>query len=340
MPPNDATGTVHYLLSDHLGSMSASVDPNLNVTRQYFYPYGGVRSGSGTLPTAKGFTGQYSDATGLMYFNARYYSSYLGRFVSADTVVPESGNPQAFNRYSYVYNSPLKYTDPSGHCPTCLIGLALGGIAGAVMYQVATGGQGNFTDMMIAAGTGAVAGGLIGTGIGAAGGIAMLTGMSVGMSSAVAVGAGVGMIGAQAGYTLSAGADYNSTDMIIAAGVGGVQGGLSGAAGVVFPPPVQGANGFLGASNVLINMIGSGVQTGLTRLAHDEFDEPDTSPAVRSSVVVGFVAGMFELGVKQVPPTLRPAAQAGLSALRNAGLYWMQSETEERLVPNQPSNPQ
>jgi len=57
MPPNDATGTVHYLLSDHLGSMSASVDPNLNVTRQYFYPYGGARSGSGTLPTAKGFTG-------------------------------------------------------------------------------------------------------------------------------------------------------------------------------------------------------------------------------------------------------------------------------------------
>jgi len=29
--------------------------------------------------------------------------------------VPEPGNPQALNRYSYVYNNPLKYTDPSGH---------------------------------------------------------------------------------------------------------------------------------------------------------------------------------------------------------------------------------
>jgi hypothetical protein len=37
--------------------------------------------------------------------------------VSADAVVPGAGNPQALNRYSYVFNNPLKYTDPSGHDP-------------------------------------------------------------------------------------------------------------------------------------------------------------------------------------------------------------------------------
>ena len=46
---------------------------------------------------------------------ARWYDQELGRFISADTIVPEPGNPQALNRYSYVYNSPLKYTDPTGH---------------------------------------------------------------------------------------------------------------------------------------------------------------------------------------------------------------------------------
>ena len=39
----------------------------------------------------------------------------MGRFISADTVVPDPGNPQAFNRYSYVYNNALRYIDPSGH---------------------------------------------------------------------------------------------------------------------------------------------------------------------------------------------------------------------------------
>ena len=45
----------------------------------------------------------------------RYYNPALGRFVSADTIVPNPGDPQSLNRYSYVRNNPLKYTDPSGH---------------------------------------------------------------------------------------------------------------------------------------------------------------------------------------------------------------------------------
>jgi hypothetical protein len=36
--------------------------------------------------------------------------------VSADAVVPSAGKPQSLNRYAYVFNNPLKYTDPSGHC--------------------------------------------------------------------------------------------------------------------------------------------------------------------------------------------------------------------------------
>jgi uncharacterized protein CbrC (UPF0167 family) len=40
--------------------------------------------------------------------------------------VPEPGNPQALNRYAYVYNNPLRYTDPMGHCPWCIAaGIAL-----------------------------------------------------------------------------------------------------------------------------------------------------------------------------------------------------------------------
>jgi hypothetical protein len=37
--------------------------------------------------------------------------------VSADSIVPSAGNPQALNRYAYTFNNPLKYTDPTGHDP-------------------------------------------------------------------------------------------------------------------------------------------------------------------------------------------------------------------------------
>jgi hypothetical protein len=56
-----------------------------------------------------------------MYYRARFYHPALGRFVSADTIVPEPGQPQDFNRYAYVRNNPLIYIDPSGHV-TCIDG--------------------------------------------------------------------------------------------------------------------------------------------------------------------------------------------------------------------------
>ncbi|MBC7228457.1 MAG: RHS repeat-associated core domain-containing protein [Thermoflexales bacterium] len=56
---------------------------------------------------------------GLYDYRARYYDPALGRFISPDPIVPEPGNPQALNRYGYVNNNPLRYTDPSGHALTC-----------------------------------------------------------------------------------------------------------------------------------------------------------------------------------------------------------------------------
>ncbi|NIP28326.1 MAG: RHS repeat-associated core domain-containing protein, partial [Phycisphaerae bacterium] len=56
---------------------------------------------------------------GLLDYNARYYNPLVGRFVAADTVVPDYQNPQKLNRYSYVRNNPLKYIDPTGHADVC-----------------------------------------------------------------------------------------------------------------------------------------------------------------------------------------------------------------------------
>jgi hypothetical protein len=41
--------------------------------------------------------------------------SALGRFISPDSILPDPGNPVAWDRYAYALNSPSRYTDPSGH---------------------------------------------------------------------------------------------------------------------------------------------------------------------------------------------------------------------------------
>ena len=61
-----------------------------------------------------GFKGYNYDVT-LDHFVARYYDARIGKFISADSIVPDPANPQSLNRYSYVLNNPLRYTDPSGN---------------------------------------------------------------------------------------------------------------------------------------------------------------------------------------------------------------------------------
>ena len=108
---------------DHLGSVSLTNNAaGQLVSEQRYKPYGEVRWSSGAgMPTDFTFTSQRAGPVNyvgsLTDFVARYYSPALGRFVSADTIVPGAGNPQAFNRYAYTLNSPVGYVDPSGHIP-------------------------------------------------------------------------------------------------------------------------------------------------------------------------------------------------------------------------------
>jgi len=110
-------GTLYWLLTDHLGSTTMVLTATGAVTAERrYYAYGDERDISGTLHTQYGFTGQREEADiGLYFYNARWYDAELRRFVQADSIVPEPGNPQSLNRYSYVYNNPLRYIDPSGH---------------------------------------------------------------------------------------------------------------------------------------------------------------------------------------------------------------------------------
>ncbi|MNB99464.1 tRNA(Glu)-specific nuclease WapA precursor [compost metagenome] len=57
----------------------------------------------------------YDAETGLYYLRARYYDPSIGRFINEDTYEGQVNNPLSLNLYTYVYNNPLIYNDPTGH---------------------------------------------------------------------------------------------------------------------------------------------------------------------------------------------------------------------------------
>lgn len=70
----------------------------------------------GSQTTDYRFTGKrWQGDIGLYYYGARWYDHPIGRCAQADSIVPEPGNPQSLNRYSYALNNPVESTDPTGH---------------------------------------------------------------------------------------------------------------------------------------------------------------------------------------------------------------------------------
>jgi len=113
--------TLTWLLSNHLGSTSVTANASGNLVSSLRYTtFGEVRAASGSTSTDYRYTGQRSEAAiGLYFYVARFYDPALGRFVSADSIVPGAGNPMAWDRYNYSRNNPVRYNDPSGHIPAC-----------------------------------------------------------------------------------------------------------------------------------------------------------------------------------------------------------------------------
>lgn len=171
-------GPLSYLATDGQGTVSETLDGGGNgaVTfAQLYTPYGNTRYSSGSSPTTLGYTGQRADgATGLDYYHARYYDPVAGQFASADTVAA------GLNRYGYVGSNPTTYTDPTGHCPWCIVGAIVGAVVGAAVvygFQVASNVQngGSLTDLSTwkptdwgAIGKGALVGAVVGGTMGAA----------------------------------------------------------------------------------------------------------------------------------------------------------------------------
>ena len=134
------TKTTKYLHRDHLGSITGITDltgTTLNVENLSYDAFGKRRDASdwegaavGTPSLDRGYTGhEHLDDVDVIHMNGRIYDPTLGRMLSADPIIQAPGNSQNYNRYSYVFNNPLKFTDPSGFT-ACYSDYACGGGGG------------------------------------------------------------------------------------------------------------------------------------------------------------------------------------------------------------------
>lgn len=128
----------YYAVKDHLGSIMTLTDETGAInTEQSFDAWGRVRKpadwtyGNFNQPIAtsiskaggnntngwftRGYTGhEHLYKQDLINMNGRMYDPIAGRMLSPDNYVQDPTSLHSFNRYSYVINNPLRYTDPSG----------------------------------------------------------------------------------------------------------------------------------------------------------------------------------------------------------------------------------
>ncbi|HMM12362.1 MAG TPA: RHS repeat-associated core domain-containing protein, partial [Bacteroidales bacterium] len=195
----------------------------------------------------RGYTG-HEDLPhfGLINMNGRVYDPFLARFLSPDPFVQAPSYTQNYNRYSYAWNNPLKYTDPSGEWVHIAFGAAIGGIANLAMNwgKVGNLGQG-LGYFFIGAGAGALSAGIgagFGTLVAGSGsfGFMSATGLTAaGFLPGAAAGAGAGftsgfvtgtgnslMQGEKLKQSLGKGLQSGAWGLAIGGLTGGIQGGI------------------------------------------------------------------------------------------------------------------
>ncbi len=159
-----------YQFHDHLGSVVRITDALGNrLHNMDFVPSGERRNFddpsqyNGAAPplavSTRGFTGhEHVDGQNVIHMNGRIYDPQLGRFLQADPVIQSPGNAQSWNAYTYVFNNPLAYTDPTGTIGVKeRQGLA---VVFAAVYTYFTWDLTGGTAIIAAAAGGAVAGGI------------------------------------------------------------------------------------------------------------------------------------------------------------------------------------
>lgn len=135
-----------YLHRDYLGSIVAITNQAGTVVEKRLFDAWGdiikIVDAQGTVLTNfavldRGYTGhEHLQSVGLVHMNGRLYDAKLHRFLQPDNYIQDPYNSQNYNRYGYVLNNPLKYSDPSGEEFTLLGAVIVGTVVAITSYTI------------------------------------------------------------------------------------------------------------------------------------------------------------------------------------------------------------
>jgi RHS repeat-associated protein len=143
----------YYLHRDYLASIIAiSDDTGVAVERRQFDAWGNLcklqqngiaialpadGTAAGLMMLDRGYTShEHLAEVGLIQMNGRLYDPVLRSFLMPDNFIQQPENTQNYNRYAYVLNNPLMYTDPSGEVIPFLVAVAIGAGIAALTYTM------------------------------------------------------------------------------------------------------------------------------------------------------------------------------------------------------------
>jgi len=130
----NGTAMISYPLLDGQGTTRVLADPTGAAIYKLSYDaFGALRAGDvlgdPSYGVGLGYVGELQDsANSSVYLRARTYQPQAGRFTQRDTYGGSPARPQSINRYASAEGNPVNHTDPSGHCPWCLIPVVAGAL--------------------------------------------------------------------------------------------------------------------------------------------------------------------------------------------------------------------
>jgi RHS repeat-associated protein len=343
-----------YLLRDYQGSILAITDQSGYVQEKRLFDAWGaiikVQDGFGVALIGltlldRGYTGhEHLQSVGLINMNGRLYDAKLHRFLQPDNHVQDPSNVQNYNRYAYVLNNPLKFTDPSGEswlgdngktifvfvaaaATAVIIGLSMGtatplvaaawagagaGFVGGALGTMLNGGTVGQSLMagVIGGATGAVLG-VAGAAMSAAiGAVGIIPGMLSGAATSTTVGALANIL---AGQNWDQNLGFNGIMGAAGGGISGLQAARASGSGIWFGTAAKPQ-----ATVIATNVNNS---TKEAQVAYDKSVRSQVEPTIYRAVSkaelnditeFGFrtIEGGYETG-KLFAPTFKEAAQFG-----------------------------